>query len=175
MATANSGLNNSQKIFSGLSMRFHLFDKMIKFDPGKSGVAVKNITVAEEFFIKHYDRNPLMPEPLIIEALAQTGGWTVAVSTQFRFVAILVRIDKARFVKPVRPGDQLILKTTILSINENGSLIEGTAEVDGEPVAHVERIMYGNSPVPDQLKDFIKTGYIYRSGGLLDREGNFIT
>ena len=155
-------------------MRFHLFDKMIQFDPGKSGVAVKNITVAEEFFIKHYDHNPLMPEPLIIEALAQTGGWTVAVSTKFQYVAILVRIDKARFVKPVRPGDQLILKTTILSINENGSLIEGTAEVDGEPVAHVERIMYGNSPVPDQLKDFIKTGYIYRSGGLLDREGNFI-
>ena len=110
-------------------MRFHLFDKIIQFDPGKSGVAVKNITVAEEFFIKHYDRNPLMPEPLIIEALAQTGGWTVAVTTQFRFVAILVRIDKARFLKPVRPGDQLILKTTILSINENGSLIEGTAEL----------------------------------------------
>ena len=156
-------------------MRFHLFDTMIQFDPGKSGVAVRNITIAEEFFIKHYDRNPLMPEPLIIEALAQTGGWTIAVSTKFQYVAILVRIDKARFIKPVRPGDQLVLKTTILSINENGSLVEGTAEVDGEPVAQVERIMYGNSPVPDHLMDFIKTGYIYRSGGLLDREGNLIT
>ena len=155
-------------------MRFHLFDKIIEFEPGKGGVGVKNVTVAEDFFIKHYDRVPLMPEPLIIEALAQTGGWTVAVTTRFRYVAILVRIDKARFYKPVHPGDQLILKTNILSINENGSLIEGTAEVDGETVAHVERIMYGNSPVPDHLRDFIKTGYIYRSGGLLDKEGNLI-
>lgn len=155
-------------------MRFYLFDKMIHFDSGKSGVAIKNITLSEEFFIKHYDRSPLMPEPLIIEALAQTGGWTVAVTTNFRFVAILVRFDTIKFYRPVCPGDQLILKVTILSINENGSLIQGTAEVDGETVATVERIMYGNSPVPDHLRDFIKKGYIYLSGGLLDRAGNLI-
>lgn len=156
-------------------MRFYLFDRMVTFDSGKSGVAIKNITLSEEFFIKHYDRTPLMPEPLIIEALAQTGGWTVAVTTDFRFVAILVRFDKVRFYRPVRPGDQLILKVTILSINENGSLIQGTAEVDGEAVATVERIMYGNSPVPDHLRDFIKKGYIYLSGGLLDSAGNIVT
>jgi len=156
-------------------MRFYLFDKVIQFVPGQSGVGVKNITLAEDFFIKHYDRTPLMPEPLVIEALAQMGGWTIALSTQWRYVAILLRIDKVRFYKPVRPGDQLILKVEILSINDNGSLIEGRAEVNGQVVAQAERIMYGNNPVPDHLKDFIKKSYIYVSGGFLDREGNVIT
>ena len=155
-------------------MRFYLIDKVTHFEAGKSGAGIKNVTLAEEFFIKHYDRTPLMPEPLIIEALAQMGGWTIAVSTRYRYVAIMVRIDKVKFYKYVRPGDQLVLKTTILSISENGSLIEGKAEVDGEVVASVERLMYGNYEVPDHLKDFIKRGYIYASGGFLDREGNVI-
>ena len=154
------------------SMRFFLFDKVIDFDEGKKGVGIKNVTLGEEFFIKHYDRTPLMPEPLIIEALAQMGGWTIAVSTHYRYVAIMVRMDKVKFYRYVRPGDQLLLKVSILSISENGSLIEGTAEVDGKVVAKVERLMYGNYPVPDHLKDFIKKGYIYASGGFLDNEGN---
>ena len=153
-------------------MRFFLFDKIIHFEPGKMGVAIKNVSLVEEFFVKHYDRTPLMPEPLIIEALAQTGGWAVTVSTDFRLAAIMVRVDDVKFYKYVRPGDQLILKATILSINENGSLVEGKAEVNGKTVAHVGRIMYGHGLVSDQNKDFLKKNFIYTSGGFLDREGN---
>jgi len=156
-------------------MRFHLFDKVIRFVPGKSGVGVKNVTLGEDFFNRHYGLTPLMPEPLIIEAMAQMGGWTIALSTGWQYVAILLRIDTVKFYRPVRPGDQLILKADVLSINESGSLIEGRAEVNGEVVAHAERIMYGNSPVPDHLRDFIKKSYIYVSGGFLDREGNVNT
>jgi len=152
-------------------MRFYLIDKVIHFEPGKSGVGIKNVTLAEEFFIKHYDRTPLMPEPLIIEALAQIGGWTIAVSTHYHYVAIMLRIDDVRFYRYVRPGDQLILKANILAISENGSLIEGRAEVNGEVVASIERLMYGNYQVPDHLKEFIKRGYVYASGGFLDKEG----
>jgi len=155
-------------------MRFFLIDKVIHFEAGKKGVAVKNVTLSEEFFIKHYDRIPLMPEPLIVEALAQIGGWTIAVSTHYRYVAIILRIDKVRFYRYVRPGDQLILKAMILSISENGSLIEGRAEVNGDVVASIERLMYGNYQVSDHLRNFIKRGYIYASGGFLDREGNVV-
>ena len=69
-------------------MRFYLIDKVIHFEPGKIGVGIKNVTLAEEFFVKHYDRAPLMPEPLIIEAMAQMGGWTIAVSAHYCFVPI---------------------------------------------------------------------------------------
>lgn len=155
-------------------MRFYFIDKIIHFEPGKSGVAIKNVTLAEEFFIKHYDRTPLMPEPLIIEALAQTGGWTVAVSTHYHYVAIMIRVDNIKFYKYVRPGDQLLLKANIVYTSENGTLIEGRAEVNGEVVATIERLMYGNYQVPDHLKNFIKKGYIYASGGFLDKEGNVV-
>ena len=113
-----------------------------------------------------------MPEPLIIEALAQVGGWTIAVSTQYHSVAIMLRIDNVKFYRYVRPGDQLVLKASIQAISDNGSLIEGRAEVDGEVVASVERLMYGNYQVPDHLKGFVKKGYVYASGGFLDRDGN---
>ena len=153
-------------------MRFFLIDKITHFEQGKMGVAIKNVALAEDFFVKHYDRTPLMPEPLIIETLAQTGGWTVTVSTHFRFIAVMLRVDDVKFYRYVRPGDQLVLTTTILSINENGSLIEGKAEVDGEIVAHVGRLMYGNGIISDAHRDFIKKSFIYLSGGFLDREGN---
>jgi 3-hydroxyacyl-[acyl-carrier-protein] dehydratase len=155
-------------------MRFYLIDKVVHFEPGKKGVAIKNVALSEEFFIKHYEYTPLMPEPLIIEALAQIGGWTIAVSTHFRYVAIPLRIEQVKFYRQVRPGDQLVLTVTIHSINESGSLIEGVAEVHEEAVAHIERFMWGHYQVPDHLREFIKKGYIYASGGLLDREGHVV-
>ena len=80
-------------------MRFYLIDKITHFESGKSGTGIKNVTLTEDFFVKHYDRTPLMPEPLIIEALAQVGGWTIAVSTQYHSVAIMLRIDNVRFYR----------------------------------------------------------------------------
>jgi 3-hydroxyacyl-[acyl-carrier-protein] dehydratase len=155
-------------------MRFLLIDKIVHFEPGKSGVGIKNVSLAEEFFIKHYDHAPLMPESLIIEALAQTGGWTIAVSTHFQYVVVMLRVDKVRFYRYVRPGDQLVLKADIIFMSDNASLVEGKAEVNGEVVASIGRLMYGNYKVPDHLRGFIKKDYIYTSGGLLDREGNVI-
>ena len=152
-------------------MRFLLFDKITHFEPGKSGVGIKNITLSEDFFKKHYDRAPLMPESLIIEALAQIGGWTVAVSTDFQYSAIMVRLDNVRFYGPVRPGDQMILKVNLLSVNEYGSLIEGKAEVDGRVVAQIGRLSYVNSKVSERFKEFIRNRNIYMSGGFLDSTG----
>jgi len=155
-------------------MRFYLIDKVIHFEPGKIGVGIKNVTLAEEFFVKHYDRAPLMPEPLIIEAMAQMGGWTIAVSAHYCFVPIPLRIDKVKFYRSVRPGDQLVLETNIVYTSENASLMQGKAEVNGEVVARVEGLMSGLYQVPDHLKGLVKKGYIYASGGLLDREGNVV-
>ena len=135
-------------------MRFILFDKITHFEPGKSGRGIKNITVSEDFFKKHYDRTPLMPESLIIEALAQIGGWTVSASTDFQYSAIMVRLDNVRFYGPVRPGDQMILTVNLLSLNEYGSLIEGKAEVNGRVVAQIGRLSYARpEETPRLLND----------------------
>jgi len=105
--------------------------------------------------------------------MAQIGGWTIALSTGWQYVAILLRIDKVSLPAGA-PGDQLILKADVLSINESGSLIEGRAEVNGDMVAHAERIMYGNSPCLTTCGPSSEELHL-RQRRLLDREGNVIT
>src|SRR5437899_6282995 len=90
-----------------------LIDRVLECQPGKSIRALKNVTYNEPFFPGHFPGRPLMPGVMIIEALAQAAGILAFVTsgvvpdhnTKFYFVGI----DKARFRKPVEPGDQLIL------------------------------------------------------------------
>ena len=92
---------------------FLLVDRVLECNPGKNIRALKNVTYNEPFFQGDFPGRPLMPGVMIIEALAQTAGILAFVtadvipddSTRFYFVGI----DKARFRKPVEPGDQLIL------------------------------------------------------------------
>ena len=92
---------------------FLLVDRVLECVSGESIRAIKNVTVNEPFFQGHFPHRPVMPGVMIIEALAQAAGllaFTTAgvvpdESTRFYFVGI----DKARFRKPVEPGDQLIL------------------------------------------------------------------
>ena len=92
---------------------FLLVDRVLECTKGESIRAIKNVTVNEHFFTGHFPHRPVMPGVIIIEALAQTAGLLAFItadvvpdeSTRFFFVGI----DKARFRKPVEPGDQLIL------------------------------------------------------------------
>ena len=92
---------------------FLLVDRVLECVPGKSVRALKNVTINEPYFMGHFPHRPVMPGVIIIEALAQAAGVLAFVtadvvpdeSTRFYFVGI----DKARFRKPVEPGDQLIL------------------------------------------------------------------
>src|SRR5690348_14287266 len=92
---------------------FLLVDRVLECVKGQSIKALKNVTANEPFFPGHFPHRPVMPGVMIIEALAQTAGLLAFVtadvvpddSTRFFFVGI----DKARFRKPVEPGDQLIL------------------------------------------------------------------
>jgi 3-hydroxyacyl-[acyl-carrier-protein] dehydratase len=92
---------------------FLLVDRVLECVKGESIRAVKNVTINEPFFPGHFPYRPVMPGVMIIEALAQAAGLLAFItadvvpdeSTRFYFVGI----DKARFRKPVEPGDQLIL------------------------------------------------------------------
>src|ERR1039457_6405818 len=92
---------------------FLLVDRVLACEPGKYVHALKNVTFNEPFFPGHFPHRPVMPGVIIIEALAQVAGLLAFLSadelpddtTRFYFVGI----DKARFRKPVEPGDQLIL------------------------------------------------------------------
>jgi 3-hydroxyacyl-[acyl-carrier-protein] dehydratase len=121
---------------------FLLVDRVVELKIGESLSAYKNVTFNEPFFQGHFPQRPVMPGVLILEALAQaTGLLAFRTSTQQAerdSLYYLVGIDKARFKRPVEPGDQLILDV-VLTKNKRGIWVFDTrATVDGNTVATAE-------------------------------------
>lgn len=100
---------------------FLLVDRVLECDPGKSIVALKNVTINEPFFMGHFPHHAVMPGVLIIEALAQAAGILSFKSmnrkSDTQSLYYFVGIDNARFKKPVTAGDQLILHVQITRTN----------------------------------------------------------
>ena len=124
---------------------FLLVDRVLEYEPGKSIRALKNVTCNEPFFSGHFPHRPVMPGVMVIEALAQTAGILAfrtadivpSESTMFYFVGI----DKARFRRPVVPGDQLILKATLERQMRGIWKFATAAEVDGQEVASAQMMV----------------------------------
>jgi beta-hydroxyacyl-ACP dehydratase FabZ len=116
---------------------FLLVDKIIE-DSENRFIAIKNVSNNEPFFQGHFPDMPVMPGVLIIEALAQAGGLRLLsrydIETKDN-VTFFAGIEKARFRKPVLPGDTLSLEVKILSYRRGIAKIEGVAKVDGVIVA----------------------------------------
>lgn len=97
---------------------FLLIDRVLSCEPGKELTALKNVTVNEPYFGGHFPNFPVMPGVLIVEAMAQAAAILAFKSFNLErsanSVYLFVGIDKARFKKPVTPGDQLIIKTQIV-------------------------------------------------------------
>jgi len=118
---------------------FLLVDRIIEIEPGVKAVGIKNVTINEEFFQGHFPGQPIMPGVLIIEAMAQVAGMlafhsgaTVQKSVYF------MSIEKAKFRKPVLPGDQLRLEIQILQHRGNVWRFSGNALVEGKVAAEAE-------------------------------------
>ncbi|BCX87857.1 3-hydroxyacyl-[acyl-carrier-protein] dehydratase [Methylomarinovum tepidoasis] len=133
------------KIMSYLPHRypFLLVDRVIECEPGKRLVAIKNVSYNEPFFQGHFPGEPIMPGVLIMEALAQATGLLASESAPDilagkNFIYYLVGLDKARFKRPVVPGDQLQLQVEYLRHKRNIWAFACRAEVDGEFVASAE-------------------------------------
>jgi beta-hydroxyacyl-ACP dehydratase FabZ len=120
---------------------FVLVDRIIKLVPDEEIVALKNVTINEPYFQGHFPAAPIMPGVLIVEAMAQAGGVLTIVSMSkesIRQPVYFMGIDKARFRKPVVPGDQLIFKVSLLKLRSKAAKIAGTASVDDTLVAEAE-------------------------------------
>ena len=121
---------------------FLLVDKVIDFEPGKSLLALKNVTYNEPQFTGHFPHNPILPGVLVIEALAQATGILAYKSTGTKPNAeslyYLVGIDKARFKRPVNPGEQLMLKVEVIKNMRGVWKFKAVATVDDQLVASAE-------------------------------------
>jgi 3-hydroxyacyl-[acyl-carrier-protein] dehydratase len=113
---------------------FLLIDRVVEMTRGERIVALKNVTVNEPFFAGHFPGFPIMPGVLMIEAIAQAGGALLLHDVEDRGEKLMVftGIERARFRRPVVPGDQLRIEVTVLAWRRTAVRMEGKITVEGK-------------------------------------------
>src|SRR2546425_7503378 len=115
-------------------MRWLWIDRFLDFQSGKSARAVKNLTLAEDYFADHFPGFPVMPAALILEGLAQTGGILVGEANQYRENVVLAKMS-AKFHREALAGELLTYTTQIVDLTETGARVTGEAKSGPDLVA----------------------------------------
>jgi 3-hydroxyacyl-[acyl-carrier-protein] dehydratase len=124
-------------------MRWIWIDRFTEFESGKRATAIKNVSLAEEHLHDHFPGYPVMPNSLILEGLAQTGGLLVGEYNQFEEKVILAKVSKAVFHFLAVPGDTLRYTTVIQMIGGGGATVSATSHVGDRLQAEAE-IMFAH-------------------------------
>jgi 3-hydroxyacyl-[acyl-carrier-protein] dehydratase len=116
---------------------FLLIDRVIEMTPKERIVAIKNVTINEPFFQGHFPNMPIMPGVLIVEAIAQTGGALLLTEVENRdeMLMVFTGIERAKFRRPVVPGDQLRIEVEVKAWRMTAVRMEGKAFVGDKRVA----------------------------------------
>jgi beta-hydroxyacyl-ACP dehydratase FabZ len=135
---------NIQEILQILPHRypFLLIDRIISLEPGKVVNAIKNVSMNEPFFQGHFPGQPVMPGVLILEAMAQAGGFLVlhSIDNPETKLMYFTGINKSRFKRIVTPGDQVHFEVTLEKFRMGTCKIHGRAKVNDEFVAEAEML-----------------------------------
>jgi 3-hydroxyacyl-[acyl-carrier-protein] dehydratase len=119
-------------------MRWIWIDRFVEFKSGKSARALKNLSLAEDYFADHFPGYPVMPGPLILEGLAQTGGILVGEANDFREKVVLAKVPWARFERDALAGEQLVYDVELLHLRPEGAAVRGRVTSGGDVVAEAE-------------------------------------
>ena len=139
-ATKTADINRIMKLLPH-RYPFLLIDKLIELNGEESGIAIKNVTINEPFFQGHFPGRPVMPGVLQIEAMAQTAGAIVLShlgESEAGKLVFFMSIDKARFRKPVGPGDTLHFHAKLLQKSPPVWKYWVEGHVDGKKVSEAE-------------------------------------
>ena len=119
-------------------MRWLWIDRFLEFRSGRSAVAVKNLSLAEDHFADHLPGHPVMPASLILEGLAQAGGILAGEARQYREKVVLAKISNARFHAEATPGQQLRYEVELLQISDAGAAVAGKVKAGERLLAEAE-------------------------------------
>ncbi len=116
---------------------FLLIDKILCLDPGNRVEAIKNVTINEPYFQGHFADQPVVPGVLLIESMAQAGGFIVlnSIANPDRKLMYISAIEKTKFKKVVVPGDQMIIEADLIKFKLNTCKIEARIKVESEIVS----------------------------------------
>jgi len=114
-------------------MRFVLIDRILEVNSGQSLVAVKNLSLAEEYLADHFPGFPVMPGVLMLEALTQAGAWLIREAEDFAHSIVLLKSAKTiKYGSFVEPGRQLQLRVEMVSRGEKECTLKGVGMIDGQ-------------------------------------------
>jgi 3-hydroxyacyl-[acyl-carrier-protein] dehydratase len=114
-------------------MKFYLVDRILELEPPKRIVAVKNLSLAEEYLADHFPAYPVLPGVMMLEALVQSAAWLVRTSTDFQKTLILLReAQNVRYGNFVRPGGQLRMEVEAIEIGPDASRFKAVGLCDGQ-------------------------------------------
>jgi len=119
-------------------VRWIWIDRFLEFQSGKKARAVKNLSLAEDYFAQHFPGYPVMPACLIIEGMAQTGGILVGEVNDFKEKVVLAKIPRAAFHREMLAGETLEYEAEIQHLRPEGASVEGRVYSDGQLTAEME-------------------------------------
>lgn len=118
---------------------FLLVDRVLELIPNQRIVALKNVTVNENFFNGHFPSKPVMPGVLIIESMAQAAGLVMLSQEEHKGkIPYFTGIDNARFRKPIVPGDQIIIEVDVIKVRGNVGRVKAVAKTDNQVATEAE-------------------------------------
>lgn len=142
-------------------MRFLLFDEIIDHEPGRRVVARREIP-ADDAVNGHFEKQPLYPGSLVIESMVQTLGWLAIAKHDYGVVAVLTGLEDAKVPSELAPGTHVTLHGELVGTNKRGSVGRAWAEVDGERIGSIGRVLFGHLPHDD--KDALRARFQTHGG-----------
>ena len=140
-------------------MRWDLIEKFEIIKKGRVAKAFRNFSGHEDFFVEHFPGNPLVPEPLLIEMIAQAGGVLFGLGLDFKKEVILAKILKADFFGVVQPPCHLVVEVRLDEEREEGAWISGTVKTNGQTAAEASILLVSMDSLPENKTKIVFNDY----------------
>jgi len=136
-------------------VRHYWLDRILELEKGVRAVGVKCVSLAEDEFDAHFPGNPVLPGVYLLEGLAQTAGVLLAETTGGKRLALMVSVERARFVAFARPGDRVDLTVEVETLEDELARVRGAATVGDKSIASARltfRLVDPATMVPDEFR-----------------------